>query len=342
MANTNTASALTHSPVLKSETCSFPQKEDGLDSINYSILGVNDAIPIIDYSLLTSDDPVQRSQAIQNLGKTCIEYGFFAVINHAIPDSVINGTMEALLRFFDLPEEKKLKYETSNSTDKIRWGRGDVHHVSREFFKIASHPQFHCPIHPDDLREILQEYSERLREVGINLLRGFSKSLGLEESYIEKAMDLESGYDFFTANDYPPRFSAANIIGQFPHNDPGLLILLMQNVSGGLQLEHKGKWLNANLNSNWIIVNLADHLEILTNGKYKSTIHRVVLNNEVRRVTFPLFLGPSLEAVVSPAPEFVDDNHPSAYRGMTYKDYLEANQHHVIDGKSCLKQIRLI
>lgn len=111
----------------------------------------------------------------------------------------------------------------------------------------------------------MQEYSKRLREVGINLLRGISKSLGVEEYYIQNAMNLQSGYDFFTANDYPPRVSAPNIIGQFPHNDPGLLILLMQNESGGLQLEHKGKWLNANLNPNWIIVNLADHLEVHSN-----------------------------------------------------------------------------
>ncbi|XP_021295997.1 protein DMR6-LIKE OXYGENASE 2-like [Herrania umbratica] len=115
----------------------------------------------------------------------------------------------------------------------------------------------------------------------------------------------------------------------------------MQNESGGLQLKHKGKWLNANLNPNWIIVNLADHLEVLTNGKYKSTIHRVIVNNEIRRVTCPLFMGPSLEAFVSPALEFVDDDHPPAYRGMSYKDYLEANQFHIIEGKSCLKQIRL-
>ncbi|XVE60221.1 hypothetical protein DITRI_Ditri05aG0110600 [Diplodiscus trichospermus] len=156
-------------------------------------------------------------------------------------------------------------------------------------------------------------------------------------------MDLESGYDSSLQMTIPPRLSAPNIIGQFPLNDPGLLILLMQNVPGGLQLEHKGKWVNANLNPNWIIiVNLADHMEIITNGKYKSTIHRVVVNNGVRRVTFPLFMGPSLEAMVKPALEFVDDdNHPPANRGMNYKDYLEANQQHVIDGKSCLKQIRL-
>ncbi|OMO89439.1 hypothetical protein CCACVL1_07825 [Corchorus capsularis] len=276
---------------------------------NDTILGVDDPFPIIDYSKLTSNDPHQSSQAVEFLGKICLEYGFFAVTNHTIPESLINGTMEALQGFFDLAEEKKRKYETNNSMDRIRWGRGDVQHVTREFFKIASHPHFHCPTEPDVLRETLQEYNKRLREVGINLVRGISKSFGQEESYIEKAMSLESGYDFFTANDYPPRVSAPNIIGQFPHNDPGLLILLVQNI--------------------------------LTNGKYKSTVHRVIVNNEVRRVTFPLFMGPSLEATVSPAPEFVDEDNPPAYRGMTYKEYLEANQHHVIEGKSCLQQIRL-
>ena len=70
--------------------------------------------------------------------------------------SLTNGTMEALLRVFDLAEEKKRKYETSNSTDKIRWGRGNVNQVTGEFFKIASHPQFHCPTDPDDLRCIQQ------------------------------------------------------------------------------------------------------------------------------------------------------------------------------------------
>ena len=80
MANTNVASVRTQSPLPNNKTSSVPPKEYGVDSINDSILGVNDAIPIIDYSLLTSDDPDQRSQAIQNLGTTCIEYGFFTVL----------------------------------------------------------------------------------------------------------------------------------------------------------------------------------------------------------------------------------------------------------------------
>ncbi|KAJ8762835.1 hypothetical protein K2173_022964 [Erythroxylum novogranatense] len=304
--------------------------------------GEDDEIPIVDYSMLINfDNPAQRSSAIENLSKACLNYGFFIVKNHGIADNLITRVYEGLLAFFDLAEEEKRQYETISPSDRIRWGKGDTNHVSREFLKIAAHPQFHCPTKPLGLGEVLQEYSQNLREVGLELLRGIEKSLGLEDLYIEKTMKLGTGYNFFTANDYPQRLHSQKRIGQFPHCDPSLLILLIQNVGGGLQLEHRGKWLNANIEPSWIIVNVADHLEILTNGKYKSALHRVVVNNEERRVTLPMFLGPSLDALVCPSPQFVDENHPPRYVGITYEDYLEANQHHIIEGKSCMQQIRL-
>ncbi|XP_050229505.1 2-oxoglutarate-dependent dioxygenase 19-like [Mercurialis annua] len=170
------------------------------------------------------------------------------------------------------------------------------------------------------------------------MLRG----LGLEEDYIEKKLKLKSGYDFFTANDYPPlqNYEKQNI-GQGPHVDPSLLVFIIENVSGGLQVQHHGKWLNVNLKPGSILVNVADHLEILTNGKYKSVVHRVTVNNEARRVTLPMFMGPSLNTVVSLAQDLVDETNPPAYRSITYKQYLEFNEFHLIDGKSCLHQIRL-
>jgi hypothetical protein len=39
-----------------------------------------DSIPIIDFSLLTSGTPDQRSQTIHQLGKACQDWGFFMVI----------------------------------------------------------------------------------------------------------------------------------------------------------------------------------------------------------------------------------------------------------------------
>ncbi|XP_060675082.1 2-oxoglutarate-dependent dioxygenase 21, chloroplastic isoform X3 [Ziziphus jujuba] len=83
-------------------------------------------------------------------------------------------------------------------------------------------------------------------------------------------------------------------------------------------------------------------LQILSNGKNKSHVHRVVVEkNKARRLTVATLHGPSLDTFVSPAVEFLDDSHPPLYRGKTYKQSLEANGHDEIDVQFSLQQIRL-
>lgn len=116
-----------------------------------------------------------------------------------------------------------------------------------------------------DESRVLQEYSERMREMGIQLLRGISKSLGHEECYIEKKMKLESGYNILGPNFYQSLSRCSddkNQIGQFPHQDPVLLVLIAQNVGGGLQIKHQGKWLNADFSTSSIGVLVADNIEV--------------------------------------------------------------------------------
>ncbi|PQQ05508.1 protein DMR6-LIKE OXYGENASE 1-like [Prunus yedoensis var. nudiflora] len=115
------------------------------------------------------------------------------------------------------------------------------------------------------------------------------------------------------------------------------VVLIAQNVGGGLQIKHQGKWLNADFPTSSIGVLVADNIEILTNGKYKSLLHRVALNTTVERLSLPFFFGPSLDATVKPEPEFVDGHNPPSYRQMTYKEYLESNsRYHVIEARSNL------
>lgn len=119
------------------------------------------------------------------------------------------------------------------------------------------------------ISRVLQEYCEKMREMGVQLLRGISKSLGLAEDYIEKKMNLESGYNAFGPNYYPALSHSSdekNQIGQFPHRDPGLLVLLAQDVDGGLQIEHQKKWFNANFPPSSIFVIVADHIEVHLNS----------------------------------------------------------------------------
>lgn len=71
--------ALAESPGLTSipSTYNFTQNQHDHEAV--SEIDPEDSIPVIDFSLLTSSSPDQRSKVIQDLGKACRDWGFFTV-----------------------------------------------------------------------------------------------------------------------------------------------------------------------------------------------------------------------------------------------------------------------
>ncbi|KAL5705444.1 hypothetical protein ACHQM5_023745 [Ranunculus cassubicifolius] len=317
------------------------------DADDDTIEAVEEQIPTIDFSLLTSASPDQRSKTVQELAKACQEWGFFMVINHGVPESLTESMLAACQDFFNQTEEEKASGVGKNVLDPIRSGtsfNASVENVFfwRDYLKVLVHPKFHSPPTPPSFSDVSYEYCKRTREVARELLKGISESLGLEKTYIDKAMDLESCFQILIANLYPPCPQPELAMGMPPHSDHGLLTLLIQNQIGGLQLKHNGKWVTVNPLPNSFLVNTADHLEILSNGKYKSVIHRVVVNNNATRISLAIAHGPCSEIKVTPAPELVDNkNNPPAYVGMKYKAYIEMQQSNPLDQKSCLDRVRV-
>ncbi|KAI3963611.1 hypothetical protein MKW92_005731 [Papaver armeniacum] len=65
-----------------------------------------------------------------------------------------------------------------------------------------------------------------------------------------------------------------------------------------------------------------DYIEMaISNDKYKSVLHRAVVNCHKERFSIPIFCCPSKEAVIGPASQLVDDEHPSLYKDFTYAEY---------------------
>ncbi|KAI3417894.1 Fe2OG dioxygenase domain-containing protein, partial [Psidium guajava] len=191
-------------------------------------------------------------------------------------------------------------------------------------------------------REVLAEYSGAVRRLARELLRGISEGLGLEPGYINEAMDMDSSLQILTANLYPPCPQPELAMGIPSHSDHGLLTILMQNGIGGLQVRHSGKWVNVDPIPKAFLVNTGDHLEIMTNGKYKSVLHRAVVNNKATRMSIPQSIGPSPDTVVTLVEQLVDgENNRAMYTAMKYKDYLELQQSNPLDGKSCLDRVRI-
>ncbi|KAL3729983.1 hypothetical protein ACJRO7_027047 [Eucalyptus globulus] len=307
----------------------------------------DDSIPVIDFSLLSSSNPDQRHKVVSDLAKACQDWGFFMVINHGVPEGQMKAMVDMLMGFFDLTEEEKREFEGKHVLDGIRWGTSFNTSVDKVFFwrdylKVRVHPKFHCPSKPEGFSEVLAEYVGVVRKLARGLLKGISESLGLEPGYIDEVMNMDSSLQRLTANLYPPCPQPELAMGMPPHSDHGLLTILMQNGIGGLQVHHGGKWVKIDPIPNAFLVNTGDHLEIMSNGKYKSVLHRAVVNNKDTRISIILSNGPSLDTVVTPAEQLVDgESNRAMYIGMKYKDFLELHQSSVLDGKSVLERVKI-
>ncbi|CAL5204051.1 unnamed protein product [Lathyrus oleraceus] len=83
------------------------------------------SIPVFDFSLLTSDDPQIHAKAVQELAKACAEWGFFMLINHGVPESLMEELMKKSQEFHDLPVEEKMEFcDNGDPFSPIRHGNG--------------------------------------------------------------------------------------------------------------------------------------------------------------------------------------------------------------------------
>ncbi|KAI3983784.1 hypothetical protein MKX01_005401 [Papaver californicum] len=266
-------------------------------------------LPVIDFSHLTSGSPDQRSKVIKDLRNACLHWGFFMVTNHGVPEGLKEELINSCMNFFNLSPDEKSVYEVENAVDPcildpIICGTNfnpASESVSfwRDYLRVFVHPVFHSPPKPEGLSEVLCEYSKRSRDITKELLRAIMEGLELEEEDIEKSLELNSGVQKFSANLYPPCPQPELAIGLPPHADHGLLTLLVQNDIGGLQIKNKGKWVAVNAIPNSIMVNIGDHMEVLSNGKYKSVVHRVEVNNKETRISLVMTNGPPTKTAIS-------------------------------------------
>ncbi|KAJ1534019.1 hypothetical protein HK096_004452, partial [Nowakowskiella sp. JEL0078] len=75
-----------------------------------------------------------------------------------------------------------------------------------------------------------------------------------------------------------------NIIGSSPHTDWGFFtVILQENGVNGLQIfdESENTWIDIPPKVGTLVVHVGDFLSLLTNGKFKSPLHRVITPQEV-------------------------------------------------------------
>ncbi|KAK1305929.1 Protein SRG1 [Acorus calamus] len=286
-------------------------------------------LPIIDMKLLNHSNP-SRELVIDNLGEACRRMGCFHVVNHGIRGGVMKGALDAALDFFKQAEEDTMGLMSDNVRMPVRFGESfksgseDKVRSWRLFLKHYAHPLDHWvrlwPFKPPHYREKMGSYAVEARSLALKLLPPILESLGLGPSYLKPK--IEDGMQVMAVNCYPPCPRPDLVLGIPPHTDYGFLTVLLQGSHGLHVMDPStGIWTAASSSS--LLIHVGDHLELLSNGMYRSVVHRATVNAEEGRVSIASVHGLGMEEKVMVAEELVGEGNPRRYRDSSFGDFLD-------------------
>jgi isopenicillin N synthase-like dioxygenase len=287
-------------------------------------------LPVIDVSALVrgEDDVAVGAQ----IDAACRRLGFFYVVGHGVDEGLEQRLEQAGRALFALPVEAKERVAMVHGGPAWRgWfplegeltsGRPDGKegcYFGAELGPDDPRVQAGTPLHgpnlfPTELPELraaVLEHLEAMTALGHVLMRGIALGLGLDAGWFDRHLTADP-LILFRIFRYPP--SNPDQWGVAEHTDYGLLTMLRQDASGGLQVHAPDGWIDAPPVPGSFVCNLGDMLERMTGGRYRSTPHRVRNTGSADRLSFPFFFDPAWDAEVRPVPTLAGDPAPARQR----------------------------
>ncbi|PWA93349.1 protein DMR6-LIKE OXYGENASE 1 [Artemisia annua] len=286
------------------------------------------SLPLIDLSMI--NHPAHRSQVIDEVHAACKQLGFFQVINHGIPTSVLKDALDSAEEFFNLPSEEKMCFASADVHEPVRYGTSMNHGKDkvfywRDFLKLYANPiseWIHLwPSNPPSYREKMGSYADAMHTLQKRLMEVVLESLGLNANYLHE--DIDEGSQVLAVNCYPSCPEPDLALGMPPHTDYGTLTILNQSHQGLEIMDHDKKWHSVPFIEGALIVQLGDQSEVMSNGRYKGTPHRAILNTQKKRLSIASLHSLAIEKKIGPAPELVDEQHPVAYKEGSFAEFLD-------------------
>ncbi len=303
-------------------------------------------IPLVDVAPLITGTG-DRAAVIARLDEACHRCGFFYVTGHGIAVSALEAHARA---FFAQPVEAKLAIAmarggrawrgyfplggelTSGAPDwkeGIYFGAELADDDPRVRAGTPLHGRNVFPSDPPGLGPAVLAHMAACTQLGHVIMSALGVALGHPE-HAFRARYLADPLTLFRIFHYPapPVEVVDQAWGVGEHTDYGLLTILAQDDCGGLEVRSRDGWVDAPPIPGAFVCNLGDMLERLSNGRYRSTPHRVRNRSGRDRLSMPFFFDPSFDATVPTPAELVDDvvtrwdgESVRAFEG-TYGEYL--------------------
>ncbi|HKO47562.1 MAG TPA: 2-oxoglutarate and iron-dependent oxygenase domain-containing protein [Polyangiaceae bacterium] len=299
-------------------------------------------LPLIDVSGLDSADLATRRATAVELDRAARNSGFFYAARHGLAPALIEGLEAAASDFFALPMAAKQRYYIGTSTNHRGYvppgeevfyaGSKD----SKEAFDLSldlpdSDPDYRAgnrllgpnrwPAEVENFRERVSAYYFAVTALGRRLLRGFLLGLDLPEDHFDHV--LQKPPSQLRLIRYPVCPSALDAPGIGAHTDYECFTILHATSPGLEVLNARNHWVDAAPVRGALIINIGDLLEVLSNGRWLSTTHRVRKVKE-ERYSAPLFFNLDYDAEIAPAPHLVLSDGRARYPSVRAGEHLLA------------------
>ncbi|KAM3356542.1 deacetoxyvindoline 4-hydroxylase-like [Capsicum galapagoense] len=225
-------------------------------------------IPVVDLSGIQVQD--RRKQVVDEIREASVKWGFFQLINHGVPPSVLEGMVDGTRKLHEQDAELKKEYYSRDVMGKR------VRYESNPLIYQTNTAQWRDTLNITRLTSVLKTYLEYINHVklGETLFDLLSEALGLKPDHL-KAMECSKG-QAVACHYYPACPQPELTLGTGKNTDPAFLTILLQDQSGGLQVMHNNQWVDVEPIEQGLVVNIGDFLQVLSNDKFVSVNHRVL------------------------------------------------------------------
>uniref|UniRef100_A0A0E0CJT5 Isopenicillin N synthase-like Fe(2+) 2OG dioxygenase domain-containing protein n=2 Tax=Oryza meridionalis TaxID=40149 RepID=A0A0E0CJT5_9ORYZ len=126
-------------------------------------------------------------------------------------------------------------------------------------------------------------------------------------------------------------------MGIKPHSDGTVITVLL--VARGAR---DGVWYSVPSSSTHaLLINVGESMEVMSNGMFRSPVHRVVTSAEKQRISLAMLYAVDPERVIEPTAGLVDEKRPSLYQKMIARDFLVGLSEHFSRGTRFVDTLKI-
>lgn len=296
------------------------------------------SLPLVDIRGLFSASQTDRQVAATALGQAASQAGFLYVTGHGIDPQIIHRLKQRTQAYFAQPlEQKMLDYIglSSNHSGYVPEGEeqfveGSIDH--KEAFDVGfdylsqsgRRPMLGANRWPGlpGFKDDIKAYYDAVFSLSLTLFRGFALALGLPEDAISQRVSTPPSQLRLIHYPYSPD-APVDRPGIGAHTDYECFTILLPTAPGLEVLNGAGQWIDVPLVDGAFVINIGDMMEVLSNGTYVATAHRVRKVAQ-ERYSFPMFCACDYDTVIEPIEQLIDPATPSRYGPVSCGDHLYA------------------